>query len=195
MKSPLLLRYPTIIVFGNSGSGKSTLARNLVSKHPEWPHLDLDSIAWCHKDDQSVPKRKPHHIATQELDRWIMAQQQRKPPELWIMEGCYADLLSHVAPKATLTIFLNLPILTCQENAKARPWEPHKYPHGKQDQDANLPMLLDWIADYEHRSKDSDFSKHAHQALFDSFDGKKLEITSNWSPQDYSIEQTLLSLN
>lgn len=55
-----------------------------------------------------------------------------------------------------------------------RPWEPHKYP-SKEAQDANLEMLIGWIAEYETRT--DTFSLAAHRALFDRFTGDKIELT------------------
>jgi hypothetical protein len=37
-------------------------------------------------------------------------------------------------------------------------------------------MLVDWIRDYERRR--DVFSLSAHRALFDRFDGEKVELTS-----------------
>ncbi len=71
---------------------------------------------------------------------------------------------------------MNLPVHLCQANARNRPWEPHKYT-SKQAQDDNLPMLLDWIAGY--RERDGALSYRAHKALFESFQGKKSELTCN----------------
>jgi hypothetical protein len=46
----------------------------------------------------------------------------------------------------------------------------------KEAQDANLEMLVGWIRDYDTR-RDT-FSFTAHRALFDSFAGDKLGLTS-----------------
>lgn len=164
-----LFSFQRIIVFGNSGSGKSTLAKRLASDYPSLAHLDLDTIAW--QANSGVPQRKPLPDATSELDVFCLEHTS------WVMEGCYADLLSHVAPEAELAIYLNLSAELCQENAQNRPWEPHKYPT-KEAQDANLAMLLDWIADYETREDDS-FSRAAHERLWKGFQGQKVEVTTN----------------
>ena len=68
---------------------------------------------------------------------------------------------------------MNLPIELCIENAKNRPWEPHKY-DSKAAQDANLAMLIDWIAQYNQRT--DTFSKSAHQKLYDEFSGNKNSV-------------------
>jgi len=75
-----------------------------------------------------------------------------------------------------ILIFLDLPVADCLANAKRRPWEPHKYV-SKEEQDANLPMLLDWIAQYE--SREDTFSRAAHERLFETFAGEKTRYTGN----------------
>lgn len=94
----------------------------------------------------------------------------------WVVEGCYGDLIELVKPFANEAIFMNLSTELCQENAKNRPWESHKY-ESKEAQDNNLPMLLDWIAGYMER--DDALSYSAHRLIFQHFQGKKIEITHN----------------
>lgn len=154
-----------IIIFGNSGSGKSTLAAELHDQG--LAHLDLDILAWL---PTNPPERRPIDQAYEEIKRFIGENAE------WVVEGCYADLLELVKPLANEAIFMNLPVHLCQENARNRPWEPHKYP-SKEAQDENLPMLLDWIAGYADRN--DTLSYNTHRALYDSFKGKKTEITGN----------------
>lgn len=159
-----------VIVFGNSGSGKSTLAAGL--RDDGLAHLDLDVLAW----DPSRPlERRPVEQAYAEIQHFISEH-----PE-WVIEGCYADLLELVKPFATEAIFMNLPVDRCQENARNRPWEPHKY-ESKEAQDDNLKMLLDWIAGYVDRT--DALSYRAHRKLYDSFRGEKKEIVSNRERHD-----------
>lgn len=94
----------------------------------------------------------------------------------WVIEGCYTDLLNLAAPFSTEAIFMNLPIDTCIENAKKRPWEPHKY-ESKAQQDSNLVMLIDWISQYSQRT--DTFSLSAHSSLYEQYTGKKCTYTSN----------------
>ncbi|MCY7297143.1 shikimate kinase [Alteromonas sp. a30] len=155
-----------IIVFGNSGSGKSTLALQLKDAW-QLAHLDLDSIAWL---PQHPPVRKPLEAAHLDITHFV------KNNENWVIEGCYADLLALVLDEATEVIFLDLPISQCVENAQKRPWEPHKYA-SKSAQDENLPMLIEWIGQYEQR--EDTFSRQAHRELFDRFDGTKSRFTTN----------------
>ncbi len=158
-----------ILVFGNSGSGKSTLAGELKDAY-SLAHLDLDSLAWLHTNP---PQREPLETSRAAIERFTRDHQ------AWVIEGCYADLLAYAAAEANEVLFLNLPISLCQENAKQREWEPHKYPD-KAAQDANLDMLLAWIADYENREDET--SKTAHLDLYESFAGEKTMYTSNSRP-------------
>ena len=70
-------------------------------------------------------------------------------------------------------VFLNPREATCLARFRARPWEPEKYPT-KEEQDARLPLLLDWA--HEYYSRTDDMSLGAHRRLFESFTGAKREI-------------------
>lgn len=124
-------------------------------------HLDLDTLAWL---PSSPPKRKPLIESKQELLTFIQSN------ESWVIDGGYVDLLEMAASYANEIIFLNLPVDDCIANAKNRPWEPHKY-DSKQAQDANLEMLIGWIADYYDR--EDTFSQAAHHTFYEQFPGKK----------------------
>jgi adenylate kinase family enzyme len=106
-----------VVIFGNSGSGKSTLATELALKN-QLAHLDLDTIAW---KASKTPERQTIVESSQSINDFLIAH------DNWVIEGCYADLLEIVTPKADKVIFLNLPASACVENAKNRPWEPQKY--------------------------------------------------------------------
>jgi adenylate kinase family enzyme len=157
-----------VVIFGNSGSGKSTLATELALKN-QLAHLDLDTIAW---KASKTPERQTIVESSQSINDFLIAH------DNWVIEGCYADLLEIVTPKADKVIFLNLPASACVENAKNRPWEPHKY-KSKEAQDENLDMLIDWILQYT--SRNDTFSKVAHEKLFEEFQGKKTMYVSNES--------------
>lgn len=159
-----------IVIFGNSGSGKSTLAREL-QRDNELAHLDLDLIAW---QPTSPPERKPLFESRLEIQAFTEANAQ------WVIEGCYSDLLEIVLPESSEIIYLNLPVEACIANARNRPWEPHKY-ESRDAQDANLNMLIEWIAEYAER--DDTFSKSAHEALFNSYEGHKTMYTNNKKSQ------------
>ena len=155
-----------IVIFGNSGSGKSTLALRL-SAAEGLSHLDLDSIAWL---PEFPPERRPIAESRVRIEQFMKSNKQ------WVIEGCYSDLLEIALPEATEIIYLNLPIKDCIANARDRPWEPHKY-ESQQAQDANLDMLIDWIAQYPQRQ--DTFSQSAHEALFENYDGRKTIFTCN----------------
>ncbi len=155
-----------ILVFGNSGAGKTTLARALCDSE-KLAHLDLDTLAW---EPTSPPERKALTESKKGITKFINANPS------WVIEGCYADLLEMAVPYSSEIVFMNLSIEDCIANAKNRPWEPHKYA-SKQAQDANLNMLIGWIAQYSAR--DDTFSKTAHDKLYASYPGKKSMFTSN----------------
>ena len=159
-----------IAIFGNSGSGKSTLAKQFSESH-QLAHFDLDDIAWRPIAETGMPPQRSPLSESQQVIDGFMTQNPK-----WVIEGCYADLLEFALLQCDQVIFLNLPIEQCIANAQARPWEPHKYA-SKAEQDKNLPMLLEWIAQYESRT--DTFSQTAHQALFDGFAGEKVIHTHN----------------
>ncbi len=155
-----------ILVFGNSGSGKSTLAARLAGE-VGLAHLDLDSLAWLPTDP---PQRMPLAQSLRLMSDFTSAH------ESWVVEGCYTDLLGALAERASEILFLKLSIEQCQQNARNRPWEPHKYP-SRAAQDENLEKLLDWISQYE--SRDDVFSLAAHHKFYEDFPGTKTCILSN----------------
>ncbi len=123
-----------ILIFGNSGSGKSSLAKEL-SLNASLAHLDLDTLAWR---PASPPERAPLAESAKEIVSFAVSN------KAWVIEGCYTDLLEIVGSMANELIFLNLSVEQCVNNARRRPWEPHKY-ESKAAQDNNLEMLIDWI--------------------------------------------------
>jgi len=160
------------VLFGNSGSGKSTLARALAERLGR-PHLDLDTVAWGEPttvDGANVPTRRALEDSAAAIDAVLDGH------DAWVVEGCYADLLELVLPRATEVVFLDPGIAACQENCRRRPFEPHKYATPA-EQDANLPMLLAWVAQYEEH--DDEFSAVAHRRLFDGFGRRKWRLASN----------------
>ena len=163
-----------VLIFGNSGAGKSTLARALVHRDDR-AHLDLDTIAWKPTEGSNAPERTPLDAAARTIDAFASEH------DAWVIEGCYADLLALLTDRADAMLYLNPPLEACVAHARARPFEPHKYP-SKQAQDANLPMLLEWIRAYETRD-DAAFSADAHRRLFVAFDGRKAELRTPTDPQ------------
>ncbi len=160
-----------IIIFGNSGAGKSTLAKaKLKSLH--LAHLDLDTLAWqpIPPGDTAPPGRMPLELSRQQINAFTVEHSN------WVIEGCYTDLLELVSDQADEIIFMDLSVASCIENAKNRPWEPHKYP-SKAAQDSNLAMLIQWIESYTER--EDTFSAQSHQRFYDVFAGKKTRLTAN----------------
>lgn len=155
-----------ILIFGNSGSGKSTLAKQLCKEH-DLAHLDLDTQAWL---PTTPPERKPLSESQLSIEQFM------RSCDGWVIEGYYTDLLEIAATQANEAIFMNLSVASCIENARNRPWEPHKYA-SKVEQDDNLDMLVDWIAQYPTRQ--DTFSESAHKALYQNFAGKKHNYTHN----------------
>lgn len=155
-----------VVIFGNSGSGKSTLAKELALKN-HLAHLDLDTVAW---KPVMPPERLSVLESSKSINDFLLTNRS------WVIEGCYSDLLELVTHEADEIIFLNLPLSDCIENAKNRPWEPHKY-ENKEAQDANLEMLINWISQYTART--DTFSMSAHEKLFRDFQGKKTMYISN----------------
>ena len=154
-----------VVLLGASGSGKTTLSRHLAQVH-RLAHLDLDSLAWIPSSDP--PQRAPLDESARRIHAFIAEH------DGWIIEGCYTDLLEIAASSADEIIFLNLSIEACIDNARQRPWEPHKY-ESPQAQDANLDMLIDWISQYATR--DDTFSYQCHQQFFEQFPRQKTMIS------------------
>lgn len=155
-----------IIIFGNSGSGKSTLAKQLSNQY-KLAHLDLDTLAWL---DTNPPSRRPIDNSHEAMKQFLAANTR------WVIEGCYTDLIELVINQSEEIIFLNPGADVCIENCTKRPWEPHKY-SSPEAQNKNLAMLISWIKDYETRT--DEFSLSSHRRLFATFEGKKIEYTSN----------------
>jgi len=155
-----------ILIFGNSGSGKSTMAKALSVEH-SLAHLDLDSLAWEATDP---PTRKAIAESAEAIQAFLNSN------DGWVIEGCYGDLLSLVAEHAEKVVFLNPGVEQCIANCRSRPWEPYKYPSQKA-QDENLQILIEWVRQYTQR--DDEFSLQSHRALYDRFDGEKVEYQAN----------------
>ena len=155
-----------ILIVGNSGSGKSTLAARLCEAQG-LAHLDLDTLAW---QATSPPQRELLSVSAKAVDEFIRSNAG------WVIEGCYTDLLELATAFSTELIFMNLPTELCVANARARPWEAHKY-ESKSAQDANLPMLIEWIKQYAQR--EDTFSLASHSQFYRQYLGKKTLYTRN----------------
>src|SRR5215813_4084600 len=151
-----------VLVFGNSGSGKSTYARALAARE-DLAHLDLDSIVW---EPEKVAVQRSMESVTTDLRNFIDSR------GAWVIEGCYGELVQEVSAHCTLLVFLNPGVEACLANIARRPWEPHKYA-SREEQDAMLSNLQEWVAGYYQR--DDAWSYRAHRAFFDAFTGPKVE--------------------
>lgn len=158
-----------VVIFGNSGSGKSTLAKHLCDCEG-LSHLDLDLVAWLPMVGGEIPERMPISESKQKLESFMSQQNS------WVIEGCYIDLVDLLNEKATEIIFMDLNEQACKENAKSRPWEPHKY-ESKAAQETNLVMLIEWISQYYLR--EDEFSYQSHLAFFNRYIGKKSRLVEN----------------
>jgi len=155
-----------VVIFGNSGSGKTTLAKEYSAKY-NLSHLDLDRLAW---KSTIPPERREIEESTIDIIKFLNKNSK------WVIEGCYSDLLGVVTKEASKIIFLNPGVVTCINNCKKRPWEPHKYA-SIEEQNKNLEMLLGWVRDYTVRS--DEFSFQSHNKLYEQFSGEKEQFTSN----------------
>ena len=164
-----------VVIVGNSGSGKSTLAMRLT-RIRGLAHLDLDTLAW---ESTMPPVRRPLAESARDIDTFTHTNPR------WVIEGCYADLVTLVLPLCTFLVFLNPGVEACLHHARTRPWEPHKYP-SKAAQDANLQMLIRWIGEYDSRA--DVLSLAAHRRLYDGFERDKVEFTSPEQAASWSVE-------
>ncbi len=155
-----------VLVFGNSGSGKTWFAHRLAAKHG-LRVLDLDTVVWSATEYAVF---RPDAEIIGDLSQFVQSA------EGWVVEGCYGRWMEHLLAHCTEMVFMNPGEAVCLLNCIARPWESHKYAT-QQEQDAKLPLLLDWVRGYYSRS--DDLSLRAHRRLFDSFEGTKREITAN----------------
>jgi adenylate kinase family enzyme len=152
-----------VAILGNSGSGKSTLA-NWLAQSANLAVLDLDSVAW--EPDQPAVARSSD-LAEADVSKFCSTHAR------WVLEGCYGNLIEAALQFQPFLIFLNPGLESCTAHCLNRPWEPHKY-RSKQEQDANLQLLLSWLAEYYTR--DGPMSLAAHQAVFDRYPGRKVEL-------------------
>jgi adenylate kinase family enzyme len=153
-----------VAIIGNSGSGKSTYARRLAAGD-RVPVLDLDEVAW---NPGPLAERRPLAAALDDVRRFCERH------DAWIVEGCYADLMTGALEYRPELVFLNPGEDACLQHCRTRRWEPHKYSSAAA-QDAALAALLAWVSGYYRR--EGDLSLRGHRELFDSYDGPKREVT------------------
>lgn len=151
-----------IILLGNAGAGKSTLSRVLIAKRPA-ARLSLDEVAFS-----GGTERRPLQDSIEDVKHWISRHSS------WIIEGCYADIIEPVLIHCDELIFLNPGVEVCVAHCRSRPWEPEKF-HSRQEQDENLENLIQWVRSYETRTDEYGLARH--RALYESFRGRKSELT------------------
>lgn len=161
-----------IAILGNSGSGKSTLARSLAERSGA-PMLDLDTVAW--EPGQIAVARSPE-AAQSDVRAFCSSHGQ------WVVEGCYASLVSVALKFSPRLLFLNPGEEQCLANCRSRPWESHKFA-SKQEQDEYLEPLLSWVSEYYRR--EGDMSLSGHRACFDAYSGAKEELTSQGAAAEW----------
>lgn len=157
---------PRTAILGNAGSGKSTLA-GLLAAARGTPVLDLDTIYWA-------PGPAPAPRAFDEVVADLAAFCERS--EEWIIEGCYGDLIEVALTRGPLLVLLHPGEEACLDHCRRRAWEPSKYA-SKEEQDAALEPLLQWVREYYER--DGPLSLRGHLALFESYDGPKVMLKVN----------------
>lgn len=151
-----------LIILGNAGSGKSTLARHFQEAE-ELPILSLDSLAFS-----DGPERRPLAESIEIALKFINAH------STWVIEGCYANIISAILSYADKLIFLNPGIEACVRLCRQRKWEPEKYSSAKQQSD-NLNYLINWVREYDTRK--DEYGLDQHRDLFSRFTGEKIEYT------------------
>jgi adenylate kinase family enzyme len=150
------------IILGNAGSGKTTLSRKLIEIEPA-SRLSLDDVAFDGSAD-----RCPIDDSIAKVMGFIATRNS------WVIEGCYADILEPIMKYADKLIFLNPEIKACIQHCKNRPWEPEKF-KTKEEQDANLNNLIDWVTEYQTRS--DEYGLKRHRQIFNNFSNEKIEYT------------------
>jgi adenylate kinase family enzyme len=152
-----------IAILGNSGSGKSTLAR-WVAETASVSSLDLDTLAW--EPNQIAIPRDPV-AACADVAAFCQSRVS------WVVEGCYASLITAALPFGPRLVLLNPGEEQCLANCRARPWEPHKYA-SPAEQHERLDYLLTWVSEYYTRQ--GDMSLSGHKALLRGYPGPKVEL-------------------
>lgn len=140
------------------------MARALAEEH-SIKHLDLDSVAFVEPGVRADLEDSADAIRAFDFEA-----------DGWVIEGSYASLAELAAPLCTEFVFLNPGVEVCVAHCQARPWEPEKYA-SREDQDARLEFLLEWVRSYPTRT--DEYGLHAHRAVFDAFEGDKREVTAS----------------
>lgn len=177
MRKCLLKPPPTRwVILGNAGSGKTTLARRIAEMRGA-SQLDLDTIAW--QPDASNPQRRSIADSRRDIRRFCDEH------SIWVVEGCYDDLAHGTFDYDPCLVWLRPSVEACVERCRWRAFEPHKFSTAA-EQEAALPALLQWVAEYPTR--DGPMSEAAHRSLFESYSGRKCEVSD---PRTVATAETL----
>jgi adenylate kinase family enzyme/GNAT superfamily N-acetyltransferase len=157
-------------IIGNAGSGKTTLARKIAQLCGA-AVLDLDTLAWA--ENTPTPERRPPGGTRHLLDSFCAEH------ESWVAEGCYEDLVAEILPFDPCLVWLRTGVDVCLARCRSRDFEPHKFA-SPAEQNAALPALLEWVAEYPDR--EGPMSESAHRALFETYQGRKHEVCPEGNP-------------
>jgi adenylate kinase family enzyme len=140
------------VIIGNTGAGKSHLAARLAR---DWavPCYGLDDIHW----ELGGYTRPRMPVVAARLLHDVTGR------ESWIIEGVFGGLAAQAMLRATLLLWLDLPIDACIRNLRIRG-------------EASNALLIEWAEGYSTR--DSPTSHQGHLRLFQEFRGASLRLTS-----------------
>ena len=155
------------VIMGNSGSGKSTLAGRLAAS-AGCESLSLDAVYWI--DQACFTKRGP--VAAKEMTAGFASR------DRWVIEGVYGWLIDVSVPCATRLIWLDLPWADCRSGLMAR---------GPNVGEPEFQDLLAWAQAYWTRTSPSSYG--GHSAVFDTFPGETIKLTSRAAVAAFTDER------
>ncbi len=153
-----------VAVLGNSGSGKSTLAR-WIAGYTYAPLLDLDTVVW---EPGKIAVARSPEAARSDLNAFCSAKNH------WIVEGCYASLVDTALEYSPLLIFSTQVKANASVTAVPDLGKP-RVTHHAQSKISSWPSCSPGsVIDY---TRDGDMSLTGHQACFNAYTGRKVEVT------------------
>lgn len=153
-----------IVIIGNSGSGKTYLAVQIGTQFG-LPVTHLDALFW---EPGGFNVKRPKELVLQDIEAI-------KQSEQWIIEGVFGELAAHFVENAEGLIWLEMDWDTCQSNLLRRGSESEKQ-RDPEAAEASFQRLLVWASQYWAR--DDARSHSGHQALFETFQGRKWTLHS-----------------
>jgi len=152
------------IIIGNGGSGKTWLAGELATT-ADTEVIHLDNLFW-------LPGGFNKKRNIEEVTLLIV---QSKYHNNWIVEGVFGELAVQYFDVAEILIWVNMPWELCRFRLNKRGSESKRHMDRVQSE-KGLQKLLVWASHYHDRT---DLRSHTgHQALFNSFQGRKIELKS-----------------